>query len=598
MRSLLLLPCLAMTLAAQDAAQVQAPITSVKLYPDEAWVTRVAHVPAERGGARRYRIGGLPPGLTLDDIQVSAKGPAGSRLGDVTVSRDEDAATETPEWARFRSGREAFQDRMDALQSQSEAVTAEIAFLKGIQGAQSKELGERLTSAAPEAGPVVAFAQGMQARLAELLVKDRRLKRDLADLQKEQTRLAVEQARLKGQDRVAPSSVLIELSAASAGELEIQLSYRNRQARWSPVYEARLSEDRAKLDLALYAAVSQKSGEDWKGVRLEISNAKPSQGLDLPVYRSAQLVGAAPLPPPLPPGSANVDSIRATPTGRDFNSLAFLAPGVVNDPSMGAGSGAENEYVVDGQVTNDFSRGFQGASLASDFMDIVRADIKADIKPASLQTDTGLSLSLSLDGLKDVPSDGDAHRFKLLDQGVVPTMALVASPRLDTAVYQVARFKSLGGLPLFPGAPLVQYDGEQRLGQAPLATPPAGQPYQLGFGPFHGLRVTFHTDHKLGAVGTFSKERQWTYKDRAELSSDLATPVEVEVEDRILKPNLDTVKVSELPDTTPGAKEILPGVRAWSLHLEPGGTAGLTIASQVRGPAEGFVAGLDDAGLN
>ena len=75
--------------------------------------------------------------------------------------------------------------------------------------------------------------------------------------------------------------------------------------------------------------------------------------------------------------NTSVDSIREVPLPtRDFSSLAYLAPGVVNsgfgnDPAMGGGSGAENQYVVDGLVTNDFSRGFQGASLVTDFIDQV-----------------------------------------------------------------------------------------------------------------------------------------------------------------------------------------------------------------------------------
>ena len=72
--------------------------------------------------------------------------------------------------------------------------------------------------------------------------------------------------------------------------------------------------------------------------------------------------------------TVTADSIAALPTGRDFNSLAFFAPGVVssgfgNDPSVGGGSAAENTYIVDGLNTTDFRRGFQGQSLATDFID-------------------------------------------------------------------------------------------------------------------------------------------------------------------------------------------------------------------------------------
>lgn len=557
MRAWLLMPCFTLTLAAQDAVPVQAPITSVKLYPDEAWVTRLGRTRLDGGGTHQLVISGLPAGLSLDDVQVSVKGPAGSRLGDVSVSQDTRAVDETPEWKHLQADREALQDRVDGLQSQSDAVRQEIAFLEGIQAAQGKEIGAKLTTTAPNLGPIVAFGQGLQSRLAQLMLQDRKLKRDLDKAAKDQKRLDAEQARLSGQDRVAPAKVAVEVTTPGAGSVEVQLSTRTRKARWTPVYEARLSDDRTKLELSLFASVAQKSGEDWRGVRMEISSAKPSQSLDTPQFDGAQTLNwnppmpPSPPPPPPPPSeqglAISMDQIQTAPKGRDYSSLAFFAPGV---DSVGFGN-------------------------------------------AQLQESNGLTLALRLDGLKDVPSDGDAHRFKLMDQAVTPTLALVAAPRLDTTVYQVARFQAPGTLPIFPGAMLVQYLGGQRLGQAPLSAPPAGQPYQLGFGPYRGLRVTFRAvDHKQETVGAFSKEHQWTLRDRLELTSEITDPVEVEVQDRRLKSAIASVKVTDLPDTTPGAKETVPGVWTWTVRVEPGQTAGVTVAEQVRGPLDGFITGL------
>lgn len=555
MRTLLLLPCLTLTLAAQEAVPVQAFIAGVKLYPDEAWVTRLGRVRVEAGGTHRLEIAGLPAGLSLDDVQVSAKGPAGSRLGDVTVSQDTRTVSETPEWKRLQADREALQDRADGLQAQSDAVRQEIGFLESIQAAQGKELGARMTTAAPALGPVVAFGQGLQGRLAQLMLQDRKLKRDLAKAGEEQKRLDAERDRLSGQARVAPSKVRVELTTPGAGPVEIQLSTRTRNARWSPAYEARLSEDHTTLNLALFAAITQKSGEDWTGVRLEISNAKPSQSLDMPAYSGAQEVGwmmPAPPPPPAPAAMA-MEGMASVPKGRDFTSTAYFAPGATD-------------------------AGFGDAGMAN----------------ASLEEASGLTLTLRLDGVKDVPSDGDAHRFKLVDQSVKPSLALVASPRLDATVYQVARFQTPGTLPIFPGAPLVQYAGTQRLGQSPLGQPAAGQPYQLGFGPYRGLRVSFRrVDHKLEQVGAFTKERQWTLRDRMEITSEIAAPVDIELQDRVLKSTLESVKITDLPDTTPGAQETVPGVRTWTVHVDPGQTAGITVATQVRAPKDGILTGLD-----
>ena len=563
MRSLLLLPCLALTLAAQDAASVQAPITSVKLYPDEAWVTRVGRVQAS-AGTRRYRVGGLPAGLTLDDIQVSAKGPAGSHLGDVAISTETGGPADNADLKRNEADRESAQDRIDALQSQIEASQQEAAFLGDARTFQGKDLGTKLATALPNPGTVVAYGQGVQTRVAQLLLQQRKLKRELDKATEAQKRILEAWGRMNSQGETPHSAVEIEVTAAEAGPVLVQVSYRTRQARWTPAYEARLSEDRTKLELALYAAVTQQSGENWEGVRLEVSNARPSRNLGMPRFGGALVVGWA---PPIPAGSpvaagsmgavvvttatmglnTSVDSVRTAPSAGDMNGLAFLAPGVVN----------------------------------------------ASEPNATIQEASGLTLALRLEGEKEIPSDGEAHRFRLLDQSIKPDLALVATPRLDTSVYQVARFKTPGTLPVFPGAPLVQYAGSQRLGQAPFLQPAPGQPYQLAFGPYRGLRAAFRSEGlKQETVGTFTKVRQWTLRDRVELSSETGAPVDIEVNDPELRSNQEQVRVVELPETTPGAKEVLPGVRTWTIHLAPEQTSSLTIATQVRTPMDGQVSGL------
>ena len=75
--------------------------------------------------------------------------------------------------------------------------------------------------------------------------------------------------------------------------------------------------------------------------------------------------------------TTTMDNLSAIPKGRDISSVAFLAPGVTSggmgdkDPSIGGGSAAENSYIVDGLSTTNTARGYQGASLVTDFIDQV-----------------------------------------------------------------------------------------------------------------------------------------------------------------------------------------------------------------------------------
>jgi len=209
----------------------------------------------------------------------------------------------------------------------------------------------------------------------------------------------------------------------------------------------------------------------------------------------------------------------------------------------------------------------------------------------------GLATTFLIDGGKDIPSDNEPHRFKVLARELKPELHRVAVPRLDPTVFQVARFPVPEGIPLFPDAPIAHFAGTARLGQAKLVMPATGQSFELSFGPFRGLRANLqHLDTKKELVGTFNKERQWTLREKLEAANDSTESVEIELQDRILKSEIDQVKVSSTSDSTPG-EERRPGVRTWVLKLPPKGSSGVTLGTVIRAPQNGIVIGLEDLDL-
>jgi uncharacterized protein (TIGR02231 family) len=220
--------------------------------------------------------------------------------------------------------------------------------------------------------------------------------------------------------------------------------------------------------------------------------------------------------------------------------------------------------------------------------------VASESEAAMVDEASGLATTWMLEGTKDIPSDGEPHRFRVMGRELQPTMALLAVPRLESNVQQVARFAGPENLPLFPSATVTHYVGAQRLGESQLALPAPRQPFQLGFGPYKPLRVSLRTlDRKEEGVGTFTKERQWTLREQVLVANDGAEAVEVEVQDRLLKSNQETVKVAVLPETTPGSEERIPGVRTWKVQIPARGSVTLTLATQVRAPLEGHLEGLD-----
>ena len=73
-----------------------------------------------------------------------------------------------------------------------------------------------------------------------------------------------------------------ELEAEHAGTLQLDVSYRLPGAGWRPAYEARAETGTDAVELVSYGLVRQRTGEDWRDVRLTLSTAKPTIAGSMP----------------------------------------------------------------------------------------------------------------------------------------------------------------------------------------------------------------------------------------------------------------------------------------------------------------------------
>ena len=542
-------------LLANAPLALQAPIEKVRLHPDEAWVTRVGRIHVAAGGDHLLQIRALPPGLAMEDVRVSAKGPEGTRLGDLTVGAEVRKVTETPDYQALKKDRERLQDQQDAHEAEGEALAHEQTFLKNLQATYDQELSGRLPFTLPQTAAVVELSKGLQARLAENLTRDRKRLHELAKLKEEADRLDRDLRKRAAESSASPSQATVEVVTPKAGDLEVSLTYRTRKARWEPGYEARLAPDRARVELVLFASVRQYSGEDWNGVQVEVTNARASRSLALAAFSGPQTLGYSETPPAPPP-----------------HLRMLAAPAAV------------------AEVRSDQAR--KAGPQSSYFGEAAAAEARP------IEEAHGLAATWALEGDKDVPADNEVHRFRVLSRELDATLVLVTVPRLDPTVYRLARFPVPGGIPLFPGAPVVHFAGTQRVGLAGLDLPPPGHPLQLGFGPLRGVRAALQRlDVKKEQVGTFTKETQWTLRERFELSNDSDTPVTVEVQDRELRSASDQVKLTLLPESTPSQEGPAPGVRSWPVLLAPRGEGTVLLATQIRSPLTGTVTGLGNLHL-
>jgi len=550
------------SLSAQTPIAITAPIHRVRLHPDEAWVTRIGGAKIQSAGTYRFLISGLPSGLGIQDARVNARGPAGTRLGDFAIGTDARKITESPDYIALRKERDALQDSIDALEADIEALGREAGFLNELSAAYGADVSARFVSGSINGASIVDVSTSVSTRLAAVLAKVRKHNRELSERADEIRRLNVKMRQIASERNASPSRAAVEITVQRAGDVEIELSYRARQAHWTPAYEARLAADDSGLELALFASVVQTSGEDWNNALIEITNARASRNLATPTLSGPQIITWSETQP----------------------IVEFVAAGAprMNHSRLLAET-AQNVYV-------------QNDSASENDLDSEQEEAKPS-EATQLEEIKGLAATWSLEGLKDVPSDGEPHKFRVLSTDIEPLLALLTVPRIDTTVYRVARFPIPSGIPLFPGAPIVHFAGTQRIGEAPLVVPSAGRPIQLGFGPYRGIRAALsRLDARRESIGTFTKEIQWTLQERFEVSNDLNDHVTVEVQDRELRSGNDRVRVFFQPDRTPDTQT--PGVLCWKLDLQPKSTINMPFTYQIRIPqAPGRASGIENLNL-
>src|SRR3954451_3966632 len=244
-------------------------VTSVTLYPGSATVERSAKIGAGSGG--RLEMAGLPANFDVRTLRVEAD--AGIAIGEIAVH---DVAK-----SEALGGREAaLEAKIQALKDQSAALEGEAKTAELVRDylASLSARPDDKHRAAVDAKSLPAVLDALRRGGADAYVTLRRAAAKKRETAKSIAALERDLARLRSGARDV-RTLSIAYSATRPGE--VRAAYHVANAGWRPAYRASLDSASSRLELERQAAVSQNTGEDWRGVRLRLSTGAP---------RAAQLV--------------------------------------------------------------------------------------------------------------------------------------------------------------------------------------------------------------------------------------------------------------------------------------------------------------------
>jgi uncharacterized protein (TIGR02231 family) len=515
-------------------------IDTVTVYPDGATVTRLLAVDLAAGDSTLVARD-FP--LSLDPSSLRVEGEAGAKFTIGTIDARPPRAAPPVNLPELDRRIEALRDQRADLQGVIDAATARRKFAQHFAEASPAGLGDK-----GEARPITEWRAAFAAVAEEVATADtaiREATRKQRDLDRQLAQLEAERS-AKPPNRM---EVRIDVASPAATKATLRVTYAVRNARWVPLYDARLdtgAKDRKpQLELIRRAEVTQSTGEDWSNVTLGVSTARIGRGGSAPELNT--LVAQYPQAPrPLALGTAS-DLARPAPMTRQAQSpaMAKVAEAVERER-------AEEQQAV--AEVGDFQATFRIPGRVS----LGAAEGAKSLRIASI----------------NVPAD----------------LSVRAAPVLDPTAFLEASFKQTDDATLLPGKVAIYRDGVF-VGRGRISASAKDETVRLGFGADDKVKieraVLKRNEGSAGLLVTTSKTDERSFKTTIRNGHDF--PIRVAIEDQLPVSESEDIVVEMLPASTPPTATNIRdrrGVLEWSFDAKPGEVKDINFAWRIRWPKD------------
>src|SRR5206468_10429613 len=222
--------------------------------------------------------------LTLDRSSLRVEGEGGAKLTIGAIDTKPPRPVPPLNVSELDKRIEALRDERANLDGAMAAAEARRKFAERFAEASPAGLGEK-----GEARPLTEWRAAFAAISEEIASADTAIR----DAQRKQREIDREIARLESDRAAKPPNKLevrVELASTAATKATLRVTYAVRNARWAPLYDARLdtgAKDRKPaLELVRRAEITQTTGEDWSNVALAVSTVRTARGGQAPDLKS------------------------------------------------------------------------------------------------------------------------------------------------------------------------------------------------------------------------------------------------------------------------------------------------------------------------
>ncbi|MBE9162256.1 MULTISPECIES: mucoidy inhibitor MuiA family protein [Microcoleaceae] len=542
---------------------VESQISEVTVYTDRALIARRGTV-ALMGNERELTIASLPTTLETESVRATGAGTVAVRLLGV---RTETVFSSEPTGDRIAELTHQIQE----LETQKRAIQDQIAArkiqLNFVENLSAKSVGSFASSISKqqiglnEVGELLNFLGSNYKKYISAIAQHERQQQEL-DKQIEALRQQLRQ--LQTPHSQQSFNIIVAIEPSGSGNFELEVSYVVMGARWTPLYDLRVNTTNNQINLNYLAEVNQNTGEDWTGVALTLSTAKPGLGT---------------LPPKLQPWF--IDIVRPKSAQSQGFPRAQMKRSVKPETSAVYDNFMESEMEDEEQLD---MMAVGGSAPAPE-------PIAAQTATARVSKE-GSTVSFQVGENTNIPSDGTPHKVTIFSENYPSKLQYIAVPRLVSFAYlQAIVTNPMTSATLLPGKANIFRDNTF-VGTLQLDNISPGEEVKLNLGIDEGLKIERELVERQVDKKLIGNQRRTSYAYRLIVTNLQQLPVNLTLKEQLPVSRNEQIKV-RLSVTNPKIEAGEMGMLEWIMSLPPQAKQELDYQFVVEHSPELTVMGLD-----
>ncbi len=512
---------IAIAAKANDGEKITSKVQKVIVFLNGAQITRTAMVNVNAGTSELI-FGGISPGIDVQSIQVHANGEFTilsvkhevNYLGeDVKTKRIDELQAQQ----KILRDKIDLQNNMLSIYQTEESILAKNQFVKA-------------ENASLEVAKLKEALDFQTDRLISLKEKEQVVKNQVEALNAELQKYYQQINEINEVKNVASVNIIVSVSSKVMLQAGFTLSYMIHNAGWYPSYDIRAKNISSPLNIVYKANVSQRSGEDWKNVKLTLSTGTPTGNSIKPELDPYYLNFVQPM--------------------RQISSSNALAEVVVT------GYEAKRDKEVD--------------------------DDSGTERVAVNQVENQTSVEFNIDNPYSIASDGKPCQVEINQVSVKAGYQYYVAPKISTDVFLTARVTDWSKYSFLSGEANLFFEGTY-VGKSRIDVQSLDDTLNLSLGTDKNILVKRTLEKDLSQTQTIGSNKKETKGWLIEVKNHKTQPVNLLVEDQVPVSQNSAIEV-EVQEASGVKPDPLTGKVSWNFLLNSQDDKKIALKYQVKYP--------------